>query len=556
MPAEPLSRRQIIRLGLGVGVGVTASTVLGACGGDAGDSASSGSRELKLPSFTPPRELPGTTISSFPDVAPAYDAYPRPPFKSVANPPITSGKPVTTFQILFPAPPPPVDRNPYWQEMNKRLGGELRPTLAPYQSYGEKLQTTIASGDMPDIVFVEPGQNAQAVVRTFKEGAFTDLTDILGGDGVKKFPNLAQVPTASWKHAAIEGRLYGVPKPLNQLIADAGFAYRMDWAEKAGMTSKPKNADELVEFLKALSGNGRWALGAMYPRWFLMMYRAPNNWRLGSDGKLVYYVESDELEPAVQFINKLWKAGVFHPDAPTQAWSPQAEDLFLSDKVASVGGNFGSHFGRRGTVGNFRNAHPGVEIGHLMPMGFDGGKPAIFQRQALFGQFCIPAKVGKDSARLEELLRVLDYTGAPFGSEEFLFMTFGIEGRHYTKDPQGNPVAVPQGPVTEEIGINYFNQPSEAVFYFPGVPGDSVAAQKWVEEAAPNWIPDPTWGLISDTNNRKAAALRQLEDDYLLGVATGRRPMSDLKVWRDEWRKGGGEDIRREFQESLERSSG
>ena len=38
------------------------------------------------------------------------------------------------------------------------------------------------------------------------------------------------------------------------------------------------------------------------------------------------------------------------------------------------------------------------------------------------------------------------------------------------------------------------------------------------------------------------------------GIITGRRPMSDLKTWREEWKKGGGDDIRREFQESLQRS--
>jgi putative aldouronate transport system substrate-binding protein len=265
-------------------------------------------------------------------------------------------------------------------------------------------------------------------------------------------------------------------------------------------------------------------------------------------------VETDELEQALTFLNKMWKANLFHPDAPTQAWTSKAEDLFLSDKVGAVGGGIVSHFGKGGVVGNFRASHAGVEIGHLNPMGHDGGKPAIYQRQGLFGMYCIPAKVGKDTNRLAELLRVLDYSGAPFGSEEFLFMQFGIEGRHYTKDSAGNPVLVPEGPILDERNLNYLNQPIEAVVYFPGVEGDSVAAQKVQEEAAQSWIPDPTWGLMSDTNNRKAAALRQIEDDYQFGIITGRRPMSDLKVWRDEWKKGGGDTIRNEFQESLQRA--
>jgi putative aldouronate transport system substrate-binding protein len=552
-----LSRRRVLGLGLGLGLGVAAGGALAACSEDEGPSAGGGGNKLKLPNYMPPQSLPGATISQVEGVGPAYEAYPNPPVKSVASAPITSGKPVTTFQILFPAPPPALDRNEYWQQLNERLGGEFKPTLAPFQSYGEKLQTTIASGNMPDLTFIEPGQNAQAVVRTLKEGAFTDLTEVLAGDGIKDYPNLAQVPTHAWKNAAIEGKIYGVPRPISLLIADAGFAYRQDWAERAGFGSaQPKNADELLEFFKGMSGNGRWAIGALYQRWYYMMFKVPNNWRLNSDGTLTNFVESDELEQALTFLNTMWKAGVFHPDAPTKQWSGEAVELFFSDKVGAIGGGMIAHYGKGGDTGNFLASHPNVKIGHLLPMGHDGAAPTIHQRQGIFGIYAIPATVGKDEERLKELLRVLNYTGAAFGTEEFLFMEFGIEGRHYTKDSAGNPVLVDQGPILDERNLNFLNQPVEAVTYFPGVPGDSVSAQKQLEAAAASWIPDPTWGLVSDTNNRKAAALRQIEDDFQFGIITGRRPMTDLAKWRDEWKRGGGEDIRKELEESLQRSQG
>ena len=52
----------------------------------------------------------------------------------------------------------------------------------------------------------------------------------------------------------------------------------------------------------------------------------------------------------------------------------------------------------------------------LIPPGFDGGKPAIERSQGFFGMSCIPAKVGKDTGRVKELLRIVDYCTAPFGS--------------------------------------------------------------------------------------------------------------------------------------------
>jgi putative aldouronate transport system substrate-binding protein len=548
-------------MGLGLGIGALGAGALAACGSDKTTSATT-SKALRLPNYATPRSLPGATISQVVGVGPAYDAYPNPPYKSVANPPITSGKPVTTFQILYPAPPPALGDNKWWQELNTKLGGEYKPTLAPYQGYADKLQTTVASGNIPDITWIEPGQGAQSIIRTLKEGAFANLSDILAGDGIKDYPNLAQIPTYAWKNCAIEGVIYGVPKPIALLISDAPSSYRQDWATKLGYPKPPTNAEELFELYQAFAkgdpdGNGKgdtWGIGALYQRWYYMMFGVPNNWRQNADGTLTYYNEADEIEAALTYMNKLWKAGAFHPDAPTQAWTSKAEELFLTDKVGALGGGLNSHFGTgNNAVGNFRAAHKGVEITHLLPPGHDGGKPAIYQQAGYFGICAIPAKVGKDSKRVAELLRVMDFMGAPFGSEEFLFLNFGTEGRQYTKDGDGNPIQA-SGSVLDEMNLNYLNEPGESVFFYPGIKGESVAAQKFVEQAAASWIGDPTQGLVSDTYSRKFAAVKQINDDYEIGIITGRRPMSDLQVWRDEVKKSGVDQMRTEFQASLQRA--
>ena len=555
------NRRRLLGMGLGLGLGALGAGALAACstGKAAGGAAP---KALRLPTYVQPRSLPGATISQVAGVGPAYDAYPNPPYKSVASPPITSGKPVTTFQILYPAPPPAQASNQWWQGLNQRLGGEYQPTLAPYQAYADKLQTTVASGNIPDITWIEPGQGAQSIVRTLQEGAFTDLTDIVAGDGIKQYPNLAQFPTYAWKNCAIEGVIYGVPKPIGLLISDAPSSYRQDWAIKLGYPQAPTNADELFELYQAFAkgdpdGNGKgdtWAIGALYQRWYYMMFGVPNNWRENGDGTLTYYNETDEIEAALTYTNKLWKAGVFHPDAPTQAWTAKAEELFITGKVGALGGGMVSHFGiGNNAVGNFRKANPGVQVSHLLPPGHDGGKPAIHQQAGYFGISAIPAKVGKDSKRLAELLRVLDYMGAPFGSEEYLFLNFGIQGRQYTLDSSGNPIQA-TGNVLDEMNLNYLDEPTESAFFYPGLAGESVAAQKFVEQAASSWIPDPTQGLISDTYTRKFAAVKQINDDYEIGIITGRRPLSDLSAWRDEVKNSGLDQMRKEFQESLQRA--
>src|SRR6185437_8543854 len=47
--------------------------------------------------------------------------------------------------------------------------------------------------------------------------------------------------------------------------------------------------------------------------------------------------------------------------------------------------------------------------------------------------------------RIKELLGILNYLAAPFGSAEDLLLTSGVDGVDYTLDPKGNPVLTKQG---------------------------------------------------------------------------------------------------------------
>jgi hypothetical protein len=47
--------------------------------------------------------------------------------------------------------------------------------------------------------------------------------------------------------------------------------------------------------------------------------------------------------------------------------------------------------------------------------------------------------------RIKELLGILNYLAAPFGSAEDLLLTSGVNGVDYTLDAKGNPVLTRQG---------------------------------------------------------------------------------------------------------------
>lgn len=544
---------------LGLGLGLAATAALGSCGG--GSNSRAERDALELPSYLQPREFPGASLSTEPAVLPAYTAYPQ-PFQSVSRPP-GSGGTVTSVHTLFTTPPPAQQDNPWAVELNRRLDVELQPTFVPTSGYGEKLSTMLASGDLPDITWIPNGQvdtGAAGVWRSVTQGAFTDLTDVLSADGIEKFPNLAQLPTYAWRNCAVENAIYGVPRALPLLTACLGL-YRHDWAEQVGFTEPPADAAEmrelLTEFTRIRPGE-TFALARVAGTeadFVNQMFRVPNRWRNNGDGTLTYYIETDEFEAAMEYLVTLYQDGVFHPEANAPGDAAQrARDFITSGQTGFNIASFVPSFGTTGLRGAVAAGDPGADLRPLVPPGHDGGDPLIYQHAGWFGVAAIPAEAGKDQARLEELLGVIDYFAAGFGSEEYVFMNYGVEGRHFTFGADNAPEPSDDPNIAVELNSHYLVQSKEILLYYPGAESDATLAQDALKVAAPFSEPSATYGLYSETELRTLALLDQINIDYRVGILTGRRSLSDLEAWRGEWRDAGGDTVRREFEESLERA--
>lgn len=550
-----LSRRRF----LGLGMGLAATAALAGCGGGSGSRAERDA--LELPSYVRPREFPGASLSADPAVLPAYTAYPQ-PFRSVARPP-GSGGAVTSVHTLFTTPPPAQEDNPWAVELNERLGAQLQPTFVPTSGYGEKLSTMLASGDLPDLTWIPNGQvdtGSAGVWRAVTQGAFTDLTDVLSGDGIEKYPNLAQLPTYAWRNSAVENTIFGVPRALPLLTACLGL-YRHDWAEQLGFTEPPADAAEFRELLTAFTSirpGETFALARVAGTeadFVHQMFRVPNRWRNNGDGTLTYYTETDEFEAAMEYLVTLHDDGVFHPEANAPGDAAQrARDFITSGQTGFNIASFVPSWGTTGLRGAVAAGDPGADLRPLVPPGHDGGDPLIYQHAGWFGVAAIPAEAGKDQTRLEELLGILDYFAAGFGSEEYVFMNYGVEGRHFDFDAENAPVPSDDPNIAVELNSHYLVQSKECLLYYPGAESDATMAQDALKAAAPYSEPSAAYGLYSETELRSLGLLEQINIDYRVGILTGRRSLSDLDTWRAEWRDAGGDAVRRELEESLERA--
>lgn len=554
--APRLSRRHALRLAGATG-GLAAAAACSSGGG--GANAVTKIQKLRLPARAAgTKRVPGEVIAARPDVPAAYTRFPR-PFKTVTDRPGTGGT-VSTFQITYTAPPP--SHNRWLSELDKRLNVTVKPTLAQPAGFAQKTAALIAGGDMPDIFYVNiaTGQ-APVAAQSILQGAFTDLTDYLAGDAIKEYPNLALFPSYAWQNSSLAGRLYGVPRP-EPLLQSGLPQMRLDWMRKLGM-DMPKNADELYHLLVGFAkgdpdGNGKddtWAFSSLQIYWqttpILNMFGVPNNWRLNKDGSFTKDIETDEFEAATRYMVKLWKAGAFHPNSAASTYEQQTT-LWNAGKIAVWGAQL--DFDYSPAVASIPGVKNGArDLGPLIPPGRDGGIASLYQSSGIFGMYSIPAKVGKSKARVRELLRILNYVGAPFGSEENTFMTYGIEGWNFSykngvPTPSSNPAR------GAELAASYYCQPNETVLYIPGPPNQSLKAQKTAEELVPKTLRDPTVNLISQTQISKGPALQQSLNDAFVGIVTGRKPFSALQDLRQNWTTQGGEQIRREYHEALQKT--
>jgi putative aldouronate transport system substrate-binding protein len=495
-----------------------------------------------------------------PGVPDIYKKLP-PPFKSVNAVPGRGGT-VKAFTIAYGTPPSPREENRYWQELDKRLGVKWEVNLAPQTSYAEKLSVLTASGDLPDLTFVWI-DGAPEQFRAIQQGAYTDLTPYLTGDALKEYSNLAAFPTQLWKNSAINGKIYGVPRP-RFLVSNIPL-YRKDWAEKVGVAN-PKNADDMFKMLEAFTkgdpnGNGQadtWglALSTINSPFELIdhplltgMFRIPNRWRQEPDGNLSYYIEVPEYKEAITFLRRLWDAGLVYPDSLTQS-KQQAQDNFRAGKFGLIQDGITALAGPTGFRVATSKLDPKADVNVLVPPGYDGGKGSIWLSSGFFGMASIPAKVGKDKERVKELLRIINYLAAPTGSEEQIFLANGLEVVHHDVQPDGSRVKNDLGKkdVSGDM-TNLSNSPQ--VLYYPANPEQGPLMQNSIRSLLEVGVQNPALTAVSQTAVTKTKELNDLLTDRVTRIITGRDDIKALDGVIQEWKNRGGAQIAKELATAL-----
>ncbi|WP_114853252.1 extracellular solute-binding protein [Brachybacterium sp. YJGR34] len=536
-PKHLLSRRSALAAGA-----AGSAALLAACSneGRGGVPAEFANAPVELPEYLPYEgvapDLPGDPETGLMD---AFFEYPAEPVAATSSAP-GDGKEIVSLVRTDSPVPPGERRNSFWQELNRRLGSDLRINIVPGADWGQKFATTVAGDVLPELFCVDGGMPQ---LPQFMDASALDLTPYLSGSRIADYPFLANIPTETWGPTALNGKIMGVPIPRG-VMSTSLFYKRVDLLEAKGITEDPSSFEEFLDLCKELTSprENVFALGSLPLDFMRQMLGIPNGW-VEKDGSLTRNFELDEQTEALEAARRLVEAEVLNPDTfaakgnDVKNWFGAGRSYFTFDTFSAW-----PQFHREQSSGE------DFAMAMMRTPDFDGtaGTACSWLGNPTYG---ISAIRQDAEDRAEALLQVLNWLAAPFGTEEYLFRVYGNEGVHY--DLAGtDPVPTDRGVSETPLGFRYLTDAPWPI-YVPGNPDSTRAWYDGQKIAVEYGSADPTLGLYSETKSQVGGSIDGRIDDLTNDILQGRAPVSDWPAGVARWKADGGDRIRDELEQAL-----
>lgn len=326
-------------------------------------------------------------------------------------------------------------------EILKRTNVDAELIGAVGAAYEEKLNSILASGELPDIVYM----NEAAMNNWIKEGALLPLNDLIEeyGQNIKAALDESDYQTIKYVE---DGQIYGLPYLL-KIPAQYAWGIRRDWLEQLNLEI-PTNLDELEKVLTAFKDNAKElgvenlipmvgnqaGMGSFYGLYEAFGFSSSGEsaaWTLDANGNYISRFEHPNYEAFLETASRWYQNGLIDPE-------------YLSRKNADIHTLFNSGLVGCGFVFSTRlptytaaiqEIDPDGYVEYMEPVvGYDGTQRAI-GRVAAGARACITI-AAKD--KVVECIKYLDW----FYSEEGdRVLNYGIEGMTYEM-VDGKPVMI------------------------------------------------------------------------------------------------------------------
>ncbi|WP_108992495.1 extracellular solute-binding protein [Paenibacillus agaridevorans] len=241
-----------------------------------------------------------------------------------------------------------LDNNAWTRAYENELGIKVKNVWTTDEAqYQNKMNVTIASGDLPDLMFVSPAQFQQLL----ESDQIEDLTtayDQYASPFLRKI--MEQDANGLMKKAAtVDGKMMGITGFGSIEQGTPVIWLRTDWLEQADLP-EPTSFDDILNIAEAFKKNhsGAYGIGLNKDLFgglatiegIANAYHAyPKIWLKDDSGKLVYGSVQPEMKQTLATLQDMYKRGLIDKEFGVKDGNKIAEDI-MNNKIGLIYANF------------------------------------------------------------------------------------------------------------------------------------------------------------------------------------------------------------------------
>ncbi|MEU5873253.1 hypothetical protein AB0A73_17085 [Glycomyces sp. NPDC047369] len=554
---SPLRRRSLFKVaGLGA-AGAAGLPVIAACGDiESGGGTSQATEGFDfLPTYKEfPLPVQPDLVGEPPNHPSGFTSYPD-PVPAVETTAEGSGEYEITVAMW--GTPPSAD-DPYFAACQEAWGGtKVNLRQADGNTFADTSVQWLAANEFGDGINIFSWMlYAHPTFRETVVNTFYDLTDIVKGDIADRWPLLAGENTNSWGQSVWStdpedpetARVFGIPSNFSGGPGN-GIFVRTDLLEAANL-AMPTTVEEVLEVARAWSddANGKWAfLGLDYvtPEWFGLA--SGDGWAY-IDGKLVHNCERPEYTEWLEFRRTCWDEKLVHPDTPTGTLDGHALHVAGTILMSQDGMSWWSDFTNQ--------VNTGSATGAIEPIGAisaQGREPIRYVNTGVDGWTFLSKDLEKE--QVEELLDVMNFCSAPYGTTEYELINYGVEGTHFNYGDDGLPVYTDQGTAAVQAPVNYKTMSGQVQTFLTGDP--AFVERKFAYNASVKDFAEVNiWEGMRMEGPADYKSAAQVLLDQQNDVAYGRAELSSIPDMVQTFLDNGGEAAREYYTAAYEKLHG
>lgn len=439
------------------------------------------------------------------------------------------------------------------QFLSKKFNVNLNFQAISQDNYEEKLNVLAAAGNFPDAFLVQKDD----FLKWRDKGVFLDLAPV-----IDQYPNLTQYlgGKESLQFMNPSGKIYGLP--YYQIETQTSFGIRKDWLDKLGL-QMPTTIDEFYEVTKAFAtqdpdGDGKadtYGFSASLVQNktdfkhidpIKAAFGLVNNWGV-KDGQLIsWHTQTQELKDFATFLNKAYKEGVLDKDfAINKVKDPQ--DKYESAGEVGIDDVVPNSF-YQSIVPKLKKIEPNAETVQLLPPKGPTGLQGT-STNSITQKVVINAKIDKDKQT-----RLLDMFNYFLSDEGDILTKNGVEGVDYKKDGDKYTKldAFDQDGANQisTLLLRRFDLHTQIHLWDDPTTVNNV--DQWFKNSEPFKWADAAAGLESPTATKLGTTIDQKFISTLTKVIMGDQPISDIDQAVTQWKKDGGDQITKEYNDAYQ----